>query len=164
MSHVQIQQIIPASRMDVFRYLSNPEFLPQQFSGLIGVKWQNPGIEFKLGSEFLFVMERYGIEQPIRFRVDKLVAGNSFSYQQLEGFFSSWSHTIKFEDHGADQTLVTDLVDYEVPFGLFGRLVDDFWWREDLKRILKTRLDKASQALQENSVKNGNGKAEEISV
>jgi len=140
MSHVQCQKVISAPRSEVFRLLTDPAEAVAQLNSIFHVTWQNPGIPVKVQSEFLFMMRRFGVEQPVRIRVDKLVTGNSISYSQVEGFFSSWNHTIRFEDHGQNETLVTDLVDYEMPFGLFGRVIDDFWWRSDLLKILESRL------------------------
>jgi ligand-binding SRPBCC domain-containing protein len=150
MSHVQFQKVIPAPRMEVFRELTDPALVVNQVKPVMKVTWQNPGIELQAEAEFLFLMERFGFDQPVRIRIEKLVTGNSVTYSQVEGFFAQWTHTMKFEDHGQGQTLVTDLIEYEMPFGLIGRLVDDFWWREDLKRILETRLEKATEILAAN--------------
>lgn len=140
MSHLRCQKVIEAPLMDVFQYITTPESLPDQLDGYLDIKWQNPGVEMQAGAEFLYVMGRFGVEQPIRYRIEKCVPGTTLSYQQLEGFLNTWIHTIKFEEVEKG-TLVTDLVEYEVPFGLLGRLVDDFWWREDLKKILLGRLE-----------------------
>ena len=140
MSSLRCQKVIEAPLMDVFRYITNPDTLSHQLNGHIEIKWQNPGIEMQPGAEFLYVMGRFGVEQPIRYRVDKFIPGSILSYQQLEGFLNTWFHTVKFEEVEKG-TLVTDLVEYEVPFGLLGRVVDDFWWREDLKKILLGRLE-----------------------
>jgi ligand-binding SRPBCC domain-containing protein len=126
--------------MNVFKQLTDPALVESQLKGKVAVKWQNPGIDMRVESEFSYLMERFGVEQQLRFKVDRLVLGNSITYSQVEGPFRSWSHTLKFEDHGPDGTLVTDLIDYEMPFGLLGRLLDDLWWRQDLLQILKRRV------------------------
>lgn len=155
MSHLQCAKIIPASKFDAFNYLANPQTLSEQLKGMIEVRWQNPGVELKTGSEFLFLMSRFGVEQPVRFIVDRLILGNSITYRQLSGVYSRFVHTIKFEERMANETLVTDIVDYEIPFGLIGRLADDFFVRSDLKRILNYRLDRASEIFT-NKMKNRN--------
>jgi ligand-binding SRPBCC domain-containing protein len=143
LAHVQYAKVIPSTKFTVYDYLTSPQNLAEQLADLIEVKWQNPGVDVKAGSEFLFLMSRFGIEQPIRFVVDRLVAGNSLTYRQVSGVYTKFTHTMKFEDHGNNETLVTDLIEYEVPFGIFGRLADDFFIRDDLKKILETRLNKA---------------------
>ncbi len=143
MAHIQCAKIIPATKFRVFDYLASPSTLPEQLEGVIDVKWQNPGVTLSAGSEFLYLMTRYGVEQPVRFVVDKLVAGNSLTYRQVSGIYARFVHTMKFEDHSVGGTLVTDLVEYQLPFGIFGRIADDFFIREDLKNILESRLEKA---------------------
>ncbi len=149
MAHVQCAKVISASKFTVFDYLTSPGHLAEQLSGIIDVKWQNPGVDVKPGSEFLFTMSRFGIEQPIRFVVDRMVHGNSLTYRQVSGVYAKFTHTMKFEDHGNGETLVTDLLDYEVPFGLIGKLADDFFIKNDLLKILEARLNRTYERFQE---------------
>jgi ligand-binding SRPBCC domain-containing protein len=121
--------------------MTSPSHLAEQLKKHLEVKWQNPGAPIAPESEFLFLMTRFGIEQPVRFVVDRLVLGNSFTYRQVSGLFEYFVHTIKFEEHGQGDTLVTDIVEYENPFGLLGRIADDVFVRKDLKRILEDRLE-----------------------
>ena len=146
MAHIQCAKVISASKFDVYNYMTNPANLAEQLQDNIEVSWQNPGIDVKVGSEFLFVMSRFGVEQPIRFAVDRLVVGNQFTYRQVSGVYARFIHTMKFEEHGQNETLVTDLVDYEMPFGLLGRLADDFFAKADLKDILEGRLERVAES------------------
>jgi ligand-binding SRPBCC domain-containing protein len=146
MSHIQCQKIIPAGKFEVFNKLVKPENLSDLLKDHIKVSWRNPGIELQENAEFLFSMSRFGVEQDVRFRVAKMVTGNQLSYHQAEGIFNSWVHTIRFEDHGDGGTLVTDLVEYELPFGLMGRIADDVWLRNDLKQILEDRLERCKKS------------------
>ena len=141
MSHIQYAKVIAGPKFKVFDYLTHPQNLESQLKGVIAVSWQNTGVDVQVGSEFLFMMSRFGIEQPIRFVVDKLVVGNSLTYRQVNGVFSRFTHTIRCEEHGQGETLVTDLIDYEVPFGLVGRLANDFFVHKDLKHLLSHRLE-----------------------
>ncbi|OFZ12411.1 MAG: hypothetical protein A2Z20_06595 [Bdellovibrionales bacterium RBG_16_40_8] len=160
MAHLQCAKIIPGSKFKVFDYLTSPANLTEQLSGHIAVKWQNPGVELKPGSEFLFLMSRFGIEQPIRFVVDRMILGNSITYRQVSGVYARFTLTTKFEEHGQNETLVTDLLDYEIPFGIVGRIADDFFIRSDLKKIFEVRLNRtqekfALQITDEKGVNNG---------
>lgn len=110
-----------------------------QLEGMVDVTWQNTGVSLEKGCEFLFLMSRYGIEQPVRFKVEKLVTGISLTYSQVSGVFLSWRHTVKLEEQEGG-TLVTDIVEYELPFGIFGKLVDDFMVRLDVKKMLEHRM------------------------
>lgn len=146
-AHIQVQRIIKAPSFKVYQYLTAPENLKEQLDGLVSVDLLNPGIEPKIGSEYLFQMERFGVDYPIRFVIEKYVTGHSFTYNQVKGLLASWRHTMRFEEKDANSTLVTDLVEYEVPFGIVGRLVDDFFARREMRKILEYRLDKADARL-----------------
>ena len=143
MAHLQISELIPASRMDVFDYLTDPSQLPTLLDPLIDVKVLTPDVPLKRGNEVHFMMSRYGLSQSIRFRIEDILRGSRLTYRQSEGVFASWTHTLKFEDHGDNGTLVTDLVDYRVPLGLFGHLADDLLLKRDMNRLLQKRLEKA---------------------
>lgn len=149
MAHIQVQQIIQAKPYDVYQYLTSPQNLKDQLRGLIDVELLSPAVELQPGAEYLFRMKRFGIEQAIRFGVEKYVTGISFTYHQVSGLFASWRHTIKIEPRESSHALVTDLVEYEVPFGLLGRLLDDFFAEREIKKILKHRLHNASLQLKE---------------
>ncbi len=151
MAHVQCAKVINGSKFKVYDYLTSPANLADQLKGHIEVKWQNPGVEIAPGSEFLFLMTRFGIEQPIRFVVDRMVVGNSLTYRQVSGVYARFVHTMKFEEHGQNETLVTDFLEYEIPFGLFGKLADDFFIRSDLKKLLEARLEVAKLKFQNES-------------
>lgn len=145
MAHIQCAKIIPATKFKVFDYLTSPQNFEELVANHFEAKWQNVGVQVQPGAEFLFLMTRFGVEQPVRFVIDRMVVGNSLTYRQLSGIYARFVHTMKFEDHGLNETLVTDLVDYELPFGIFGRMADDFFARGDLKQILEARLDIAVQ-------------------
>jgi ligand-binding SRPBCC domain-containing protein len=141
-SHIQCIKLIAAPRFKVFEFMTSPDKISEQMSGMVQVEWQNPGTELSAGSELLFVMSRHGVEQPIRFVVERIVTGISISIRQIQGVFTRYIHTIKWEDHGNGSTLVTDIVEYNLPFGLLGRMADDFYFRRDIQKILEHRLNK----------------------
>ncbi len=150
MAHLQISEIIPASRMEVFDYLTDPTNLPELLRGSVDVRVVTPEVALKRGNEVHFMMSRFGLSQSIRFRVEDLLRGSRLSYRQSEGVFAAWNHTIKFDEHGDSGTLVTDLVDYEVPMGFFGHLADDLILKKDMSRLLAHRLLKAKEYFEQN--------------
>jgi len=104
-----------------------------------------PEVPLKRGNEVHFVMTRFGLSQSIRFRIEDVLRGSRLTYRQAEGVFAGWTHTMKFDEHGESATLVTDLVDYQVPLGLFGHLADDLLLKSDMNRVLTGRLMKAKE-------------------
>lgn len=145
MAHLQISELIPAPRLEVFDYLTDPKNLPGLLRPSVDVQVVTPEIALKRGNEVHFMMSRFGLSQNIRFRIEDVLRGSRLSYRQSEGVFSMWNHTMKFDDHGDNGTLVTDLVDYQVPMGLFGHLADDLILKSDMTRLLSKRLQRAKE-------------------
>lgn len=149
MAHLQISQLIPAPRLEVFDYLTDPNNLPTLLRPIVDVRVLTPEIALKRGNEIHFMMTRFGLSQSIRFRVEDVLRGSRLSYRQSEGVFAGWSHTMKFEEHNENGTLVTDLVDYQVPMGIFGHLADDLILKSDMGRLLAKRLSRAKDYFEE---------------
>lgn len=143
MAHLQVSQVIPAPRFEVFDFLNDPSHLPALLKPAIDVEVFSPDVPLKRGSEFHFIMTRLGLSQSVRLRVEDVLRGSRLTYRQAEGLFAEWTHTIKFEDRDERSTLVTDLVDYRMPFGIFGTLADDLLLKRDLRKILENRLSLA---------------------
>lgn len=149
MAHLQISQVISAPRMEVFSFLCDPGQLPFLLQPKVDVQVLNPEIPLRRGNELHFMMTRFGFTQSVRFQVDDILPGTRLVYRQVEGLFASWAHAIKFEEHGKDSTRVVDLVDYELPFGLIGYLMDDVLIKSDLTSLLQLRLQKAREKFQD---------------
>ncbi|HMN69573.1 MAG TPA: hypothetical protein PKC28_13615 [Bdellovibrionales bacterium] len=145
MAHLQLSQLLPASRMDAFEYLTDPNRLPFLLGPSIDVQVMNGDLPIKRGNEIHLMMTRFGFSQSIRFRIEDLLRGSRLTYRQTEGVFAAWTHTMKFEEHGEGLTLVTDLVDYQVPMGILGFLADDLLLKKDMSRLLSERLHKAKE-------------------
>ena len=56
----------------------------------------------------------------------------------LRSPFKSWRHEHRFEP-GPEGSVLTDTVDYEVPFGPFGRIADALFIRRDLEAMFAHR-------------------------
>jgi ligand-binding SRPBCC domain-containing protein len=142
MSYLQVSEIITAPRLEVFDYLVDPSKLPELLGPAIEVEVRTPELPLKRGSEVHLFMTRMALTQSVRFRVEDVLRGSRLTYRQVEGLFRQWTHTMKFEDHGSGMTLVTDLVDYEVPLGILGLLADDLLLKADMQKLLVRRLKK----------------------
>jgi ligand-binding SRPBCC domain-containing protein len=145
MAHLQISELIEASRSDVFDYLTAPSHQAFLLAPAINVEALTPDGQLKRGDEIHFNMTRFGLSQSIRFKVEDLLPGSRLTYRQSEGVFAAWTHTMKFEEHSDNTTLVTDLVDYKMPMGIVGFLVDDLVIKGDMSRVLQQRLQKVKE-------------------
>ncbi len=147
MAHIQVSRIIEAPRPKVFEILTRPENLPDLLRGDIYVEVMTSIDRLSPGCEVRLAMTRLGVKQLVHLRVDDYLHSKRLMYHQVEGFFRSWIHIMKFEDHGEGFTLVTDVVDYTLPFGLIGNLSDDLFVKGDMSRILENRLGRVDMLL-----------------
>ena len=65
-----------------------------------------------------------------------------FTDEQKSGPYRRWWHEHRFAPRG-DTTLMTDRIEYEMPFGLIGRLVHALVVRRQLREILEYRSNAA---------------------
>ena len=137
--------MISSKRQNVFDYLIHPKNMSELLSDSIEIEPHNLDLKYKLGTQFKFSMTRFGLTQISTFKIDKLDPNFKITYVQTEGLFVKWKHTMLFEDHSEGKTLVTDIVDYTLPGGIFGFFIDDLWARKDLKQMLEKRLIRAEK-------------------
>lgn len=147
MAHIQVSALIPASRTQVYDYMAQPENLSASFVGKLDVELKRAAERMTRGSEYQFEMSRFGLSQNVTFAVEECLRGVRLSLRQKEGLFADWHQTTRFEEHGPEQTLVTEFVEYKLPFGILGFVADDLLLRKDLTELLQYRLDRLKDLL-----------------
>lgn len=145
MGRVQTSHLIPATKEELFAYLTDLQNLPEMLGGRIEVEFPSTPPTLKPQVEFEVQMTRFGIAVRAFVRVEQLIPGVRFGYRQLSGFFRSWSHVMLLDEHDAEQTRLTDVVDFAMPLGLVGALLDDLYVRGDVERLLKFRALKVAE-------------------
>ena len=86
-----------------------------------------------------------GIPIKWRTRIDAYDPPNSFRDTQLRGPYARWEHRHTFESV-AGGTLMTDEIDYALPFGSLGDLVNRMVVRGELDRIFRHRAETVRSA------------------
>jgi len=147
MSRLQVSQLIEAPPMEVFKLLTDPYSLPDLLAPVLEVEVQAAESELVRGQELTFMMSRYGLSQMVRLRVEDILIGRRLTVRQTLGLFKEWIHTLRCEEVGGRQTMVTEIVEFEVPFGILGLVLSDVWVKRDLQSILATRLQRAQMRL-----------------
>jgi len=140
MAHFEYSSIIPGPRKEVYNYVSDIDSLPEIMSSDYKIEATSPAGKIQKGGEYEIKITRMGISVAWGIVIEDFNEGEFMRDRQSHGPFSLWVHTQKFEDHGQG-TLLTDLIEYDVPFGILGKLADDLFVRHDLKHIFKRRHD-----------------------
>ena len=73
--------------------------------------------------------------------------GEYFVDEQRIGPYRLWYHEHSIEPVGDKQTRMIDRVSYQLPFGLLGRLVHQFWVKSMLGNIFDYRARRISELL-----------------
>jgi ligand-binding SRPBCC domain-containing protein len=137
MGHVQHSVVIEAPRAEVFQFLSDYKnrslVLPKSD---LEMELVSPNSPIKKGAEYEVKITRYGIHYPLTYIIEDCDQPSYFIERQISGVFEEWLHTFKFEEHSETSTLVTNIVDYSLPLGILGTLLDDLYVKADIKRIL----------------------------
>jgi ligand-binding SRPBCC domain-containing protein len=83
-------------------------------------------------------------------RIVEVVPGSHFSDVQQRGPMKSWSHTHQFTSElrdGISGTLVRDVVEYQLPFGILGSIADLLFVRTLMKLTFRSRQKNLAQLL-----------------
>ncbi len=103
-------------------------------------------ITMRVGTLIDYRLQIHGI--PLRWttRIDEWEPGGAFVDRQIAGPYRLWHHRHSFRAQG-DTTVVTDAVDYSLPFGILGEIAHRLFVRRDLERIFAYRQDAAEREL-----------------
>lgn len=138
MAHFEHSSVINAPRKKVFDFLTDLEKIGGTLPGDYGMEVLSNNEKPKRGAQYDLRMSRFGISVNWTVVVEEFSNSKVIRYRQSQGPFDLWVATLRFEDH-AGGTLVTDIVDYELPFGLFGKLAEDLLMDRELTRFFATR-------------------------
>ena len=114
---------IAASLPAVFEFFSTPENLeritPESMKFRIT---DGPGRRLREGDLIRYSIRVFGIPMRWTTRIVMWRDGEAFADLQERGPYRYWLHTHTFRETGANEVEMTDVVEYELPFGFLGRL------------------------------------------
>ncbi|TPD65472.1 SRPBCC family protein [Flavobacterium microcysteis] len=106
---------------------TNEEAIAGKTSGLIG-----------LGESVTWRAKHLGFTQSLTSKVTDYNHPSFFADEMAEGIFKRFRHEHHFETEG-NQTLMTDIFEYQSPFGILGKLADFIFLENYLRSFLKKR-------------------------
>lgn len=169
--HYDAKQWLPCAPELVFAFFANPENLPRLMP-----RWQRarieeatfappparppgapvyPGVVAGDGTRLLlsFRMLPYlPMRAPWEARIENFRWNQGFCDTQLAGPFAYWRHchTVEAADEpetGRRGTLLTDAIEYELPFGGVGKLADGIFVRRMLTSTFRYRHQRTAEIL-----------------
>tara|TARA_Y100001960_G_C14523227_1_gene752385 strand:- start:472 stop:933 length:462 start_codon:yes stop_codon:yes gene_type:complete len=136
---LKYKQIINDDLDNVFSFFSNPENLSKITPKKLNFHILTPSpINMKEGQLIDYTIKILG--KTIRWRtiITEYNPPNHFIDQQLKGPYSMWHHLHEFKaiDSGVE---IIDTINYVMPFGMLGSIINFLWVKRDLNQIFMYR-------------------------
>lgn len=126
---------------EVFAFFSDANNLEAITPRQLNFHILTPGpIRLEAGARIDYQLTLYGISLKWATLIESWEPPNQFVDVQLRGPYRVWRHTHRFVSEGAGTRIVDD-VEYELPLGPLGRLVDVLWTRREVARIFSYRSE-----------------------
>jgi ligand-binding SRPBCC domain-containing protein len=145
--HTETHPAPPARAFDLFRRPAERVRLapPELHLHLV----EGP-TELQLGSRLTLRGRRWGVTQRMVSEITTFENGVLIVEEQRQGPFRSWKHTQRFAP-APDGVQITDVIEYEPPGGVLGRLATAEVIHRELERIFSYRREKVTELLVEAS-------------
>ena len=145
MHRLERQQFVPRPRDEVFAFFSDAQNLEMLTPAFLNFRILIPlPLDMRSGILIDYQIRLGGIPMRWRTRIETFEAPVRFVDVQLAGPYRAWRHVHEFQD-APGGTLVTDRVDYALPFGFLGALVHRLFVRRALKRIFDYRQQRLTE-------------------
>ncbi|MES1259464.1 MAG: SRPBCC family protein [Gemmatimonadota bacterium] len=132
---------LPAPLDDVFAFFKNPLNL-----GVLTPPWLGFRIldttdrEVRVGTEISYRLTLHGIPLKWKSRITEYREGELFADEQLSGPYRRWYHRHRFASVAGGVEMI-DVVEYELPFGILGRIAHALFVKRQLRTIFDFRTE-----------------------
>ena len=139
------EQFVPRPRDEVFAFFAEAQNLEMLTPAFLNSRILTPlPPDMRSGTLIDYQIRLGGIPMRWRTRIETFEAPVRFVDVQLAGPYRTWRHVHEFQD-APGGTLVTDRVDYALPFGFLGALAHRLFVRRVLKRIFDFRQQRLAE-------------------
>ncbi len=145
MSYLKVKTLVNKKQEALFDYFLNLTHWSYLTNSFLKVQ-SSRDLKIQLGGRYCFDIEFLNLNHVFEVEVIDLKHQDLITYRQIQGPLQDWIHTVRFEKHNEETTLLTDYIDYKNKFGLIGALADDFLTR----RLIEFLINKKNQRLKKN--------------
>ena len=135
---------------EVFTYFARPEHMADQFPEDIGLKVLPIEVKnnFGVGTIFRITGDFNGKKLEWDCETIEYIPHKKIVAKQIRGPFKNWEITVDFEDLGEKKCRTGISVDYEMPFGPFGSLMDKVKLKKSAERGIENGLYRVKALLE----------------
>jgi len=150
MTSISKSMEINAPINEVFTYFARPEHMADQFPEDIGLKVLPIAVKnnFGVGTIFRINGDFNGKQLEWDCETVKYIPRKLIVAKQIRGPFKKWEITVEFEDLGERKSRSSISVDYEMPFGPFGSLMDKVKLKKSAERGIENGLYRVKALLE----------------
>ena len=132
--------MIPRPRNETFAFFSDAFNLERITPPFLRFRILTPSpIKMGAGTVIRYRLALFGAPIYWRTVIEIWTPEESFVDRQTNGPYALWRHMHSFEEKGPQQTLMQDLVEYSIPYGLLGRIAHGLFIERWLKKIFDYR-------------------------
>lgn len=129
---------------EVFAFFANAANLECLTPAFLHFRLLSPlPMRIQAGTTIAYRLRLWGVVFNWLTRIEVFEPERRFIDRQIAGPYRSWRHLHEFRPLGAE-TLMQDVVEYELPFGLLGVLAHRVWVGPTLERIFDYRWERAA--------------------
>ncbi|MEO8051301.1 MAG: SRPBCC family protein [Acidobacteriota bacterium] len=145
MHHFHSEQLVGRPVDEVFAFFSDANNLEAITPRQLNFQILTPSpIQLAAGARIDYQLKLYGVPVKWATLIETWEPPHAFIDVQLRGPYRVWRHTHRFLAEGAVTRIVDD-VDYELPLGPVGRLVEALWARREVAKIFNYRAEVISR-------------------
>ena len=130
---------ILASAARVFAFHEAPDAHERLTPAWSGQRILQPAGSLAVGSRAIVEVRIGPVKQILVAEHTAYEPGRMFRDRQVSGPFAKWEHTHLIEPDGEDAAFLVDHIEYELPFGILGRIFGDWIARRQLARLFEFR-------------------------
>ncbi len=135
----RVQQYIEKSRSQVFAFFSDARNLEKITPSAVNFHVEKMSTDkIEEGTLIDYKLKIHGVPVHWRTLIKQWQPELCFVDDQVKGPYQKWHHTHQFQDLGPG-TLITDLVQFKLPFGLLGWMTAGWLVRKDVSSIFEFR-------------------------
>jgi len=139
--HFHSEQWLDRPVEEVFAFFSDAKNLEAMTPRQLKFRILTPGpIHLEAGTRIDYQLKLYGVPLNWATLIESWAPPHEFVDVQLRGPYRVWRHNHRFlsEEKG---TRIVDDVEYELPLGPLGRLIEALWARREVARIFGYRTE-----------------------
>lgn len=152
MPSVQVSSVLPGRREEVFDFLFREEAWDRGIPPCFESELLQSG-PLREKTILRWRLTRFGVSFDWAVKIDSVKSNEKIVVSQNVGLFEEWILTQELLEHGDNSTKIKDTVEYRLPLGIIGAVLDDVYVRREIKNLLESRHEKILELLQNRKVK-----------